>query len=466
MGYVVLHFNKAKGNEARMTKHIERSVDPPNADKSRTHLNRELIEFPSGVTNRTQAIQHRIKTAGIFRKITSDQVKVIRVNVSGSHEDMMRIVNEGRINEWCRDNVDYFKREFGEKNIVSAVLHMDEKTPHIHIALVPIVTGKRRKAKEGSLEKETIRLCADDILTKTKMKGYQDSYALAMAKYGLKRGIEGSKAKHRTTAQYYRDTLEKGQAMEEKIGRLEQQEQKGIQTVKLVQEKETAEQQRLAALQAENDKKQMEIEEKQKQLRQVKNEIIKVGFEKTAKETGKEFLEGVGRLMGNHKAKKLETENINLKQKVEVLEQEKEDILNNAQKDIAQKDRAILEKDSTIAVQKNKMNRWVGYFPVLNEYDFIMRICEAIRLPENIIDKLFADKTLSYTGKLYSPEHKHHFDAENLKVSIAKNTKDNKPFLTLGEMYYVNWFRDQKQKFYQSLGLKINEPKRQRGQTR
>lgn len=76
MGYVVLHFNKAKGNEARMTKHIERSVDPPNVDKSRTHLNRELIEFPSGVTNRTQAIQHRIKTAGIKRKITSDQVRV------------------------------------------------------------------------------------------------------------------------------------------------------------------------------------------------------------------------------------------------------------------------------------------------------------------------------------------------------------------------------------------------------
>ena len=147
MGYVVLHFNKAKGSsEARMTAHIERKIDPSNADKSRTHLNKELIEFPSGVTNRTQAIQHRIKTAGIFRKITSDQVRAIRVNVSGTHEDMMQIVNEVRI---------------------------DEKTPHIHIALVPIVTGKRRKAKEGAEQKDIIRLCADDILTKTKMKGHQ-----------------------------------------------------------------------------------------------------------------------------------------------------------------------------------------------------------------------------------------------------------------------------------------------------
>lgn len=72
------------------------------------------------------------------------------------------------------------------------------------------------------------------------------------------------------------------------------------------------------------------------------------------------------------------------------------------------------------------------------------------KLPENIIDKLFTDKTISYTGKLYSSEHKHHFDAENLKISIAKNTKDNKPFLTLGEMYYINWFRDRKKSSMES----------------
>lgn len=254
-----------------------------------------------------------------------------------------------------------------------------------------------------------------------------------MTKYGLERGIEGSKARHRTTAQYYRDTLEQGQAMEEKIGLLKQQEQDGIRTVKLLQDKKAVEQQRLEALQVQADSKQKEVEEKQKQLRQVKNEVIKVGFEKTAKETGKEFLEGIGRLMGNPKAKKLEVENQNLKQKIDVLEQEKENILNNAQKDIAQKDRTILEKDSTIAVQKTKMNRWSGYFPVLNEYDFILRLCETIRLPDNITDKLFADKTVSYTGKLYSPEHKHSFNVENIKISIAMDAKSSKPFLNINK---------------------------------
>lgn len=460
MGYVVLHFNKAKGSsEARMTAHIERKVDPPNADKSRTHLNRELIDFPDGVTDRTQAIQHRIKTAGIFRKITSDQVRVIRVNVSGSHKDMMRIVKEGRIDEWCKDNLDYFKREFGEKNIVSAVLHMDEKTPHIHIALVPVVTGKRRKAKEGAKAKEKIRLCADDVLTKTKMEGYQESYALAMAKYGLERGIKGSKAKHRTTPQYYRDTLVQTLELEQEIGELKQQKDEGLQAVTLLQEKEAQEQVRLAALQQER-------EQKQKEVQKMKNEIAMLEVEKTFKEAGKGVLEGLGSLVGNPKAKKLETLNQKLKLEIENLQQEKQEITKQAQSEIAQKDRSILEKDSLNVVQKNKIDRLFGLFPLLGEYDFIMRLCETIKLPADMINRLFKDKTVSYTGRLYSPEHKQEFDAENLKVSIAKDTKSNKPFLALGEMDYTMWFREQKQKFLENLGIKINQPKNQQGQKR
>ena len=78
MGYVVLHLEKAKGTDSRMSAHIERTVHPKNADRTRTHLNRELVQFPEGVRNRTQAIAHRIETAGIRRKVGTNQVKAIR----------------------------------------------------------------------------------------------------------------------------------------------------------------------------------------------------------------------------------------------------------------------------------------------------------------------------------------------------------------------------------------------------
>ena len=44
-------------------------------------------------------------------------------------------------------------------------------------------------------------------MTRVKLKGYQDSYAKAMAKYGLQRGIDGSEARHVTTQEFYRNAI-------------------------------------------------------------------------------------------------------------------------------------------------------------------------------------------------------------------------------------------------------------------
>lgn len=75
MGFAVLYIQKPKGNDSGTTAHIERTVNPANADPERTHLNREIVNFPDGVENRTQAIQHRIDNAGIKLKISHNQVR-------------------------------------------------------------------------------------------------------------------------------------------------------------------------------------------------------------------------------------------------------------------------------------------------------------------------------------------------------------------------------------------------------
>ena len=132
MGYVVLHLDKSPGNESAMTDHIERKIIHPNVDPNRIHLNKELVEFPEGVNNRTEAIQHRLKTAALGRQIGKNQVQVIRFMLSGTPEDMKRIQDEGKLDEWCQDNIDWLKKTYGEENVVAATLHLDESTPHIH----------------------------------------------------------------------------------------------------------------------------------------------------------------------------------------------------------------------------------------------------------------------------------------------------------------------------------------------
>lgn len=74
MGYFSLDIKKAKGtSDTTQSDHIERKIIPKNADPTRTHLNRVLVEYPDGVHGRDEAIAHRLNTAGIRRKITHDQ---------------------------------------------------------------------------------------------------------------------------------------------------------------------------------------------------------------------------------------------------------------------------------------------------------------------------------------------------------------------------------------------------------
>ena len=94
MGYAVLHIDKARGNDSAMSAHIERIFVPNNVDASRTHLNRDLVQFPANVTNRTEAIAHRIATAGIYRKVADNQVKALRFMLMKRPRTYMRQLSQ------------------------------------------------------------------------------------------------------------------------------------------------------------------------------------------------------------------------------------------------------------------------------------------------------------------------------------------------------------------------------------
>ena len=215
--YAVCHLQRGSGNDSGMSCHIERKdakgkiYVPANANADRTHLNRELVRFPEGVPNRTEAVQHRIDTAGLRRKVGKNQTKAIRIILTGTHEQMTKIANDGRLNSWIDANLKWLKDIFGEENLVSCVLHMDEKTPHLHATIVPIVTGERlRRKREGEKKYETKsgpRLSADDVMRRTRLHEYKNSYAAAMKPFGLQRGIVGSTAKHQANSEYYRQQV-------------------------------------------------------------------------------------------------------------------------------------------------------------------------------------------------------------------------------------------------------------------
>lgn len=205
---------------------------PDNADESRVHLNRELVSRtvtdPSTGKAKTltiqQAVNRRIEEAGIT-KVRSNQNTCIEIIFSGSPETMCAMSPE-QVNAWANDTLAWAQSRWGYENVVSATLHCDEKTPHMHVIVVPIVQGQSRRSaskermdaamgvdtRKYKTDTTRNRLCANEVYTKPLLYGYHTSYAETVGeKYGLSRGVRadlGSYKKHTSSIEYNRQLAE------------------------------------------------------------------------------------------------------------------------------------------------------------------------------------------------------------------------------------------------------------------
>lgn len=229
MSYAVLHIMKASGSCNAIARHIERSTQPDNAHPELRHLNRDdFIRYPEGVGGLGEAIQHRLDHAGLTRKIGKNQVLALHVLLTSDGDALRRLADEGRLNDWAETSVEWVKQTFGEANVVGAHLHMDEQTPHLHVTVVPIVTAERKKkASEAKVQKRYrtkpkggARLSANDIMTRDNLTRFQDTYAEAMARFGLERGIRGSEARHVDQHEYYRQCQLQKKDLEQDVAAL------------------------------------------------------------------------------------------------------------------------------------------------------------------------------------------------------------------------------------------------------
>ena len=431
-----MHLEKAKGADGAMSTHIERTVHPKNADRKRTHLNRELVQFPEGVKNRTQAIAHRIETAGIKRKVGTNQVKAIRVLLTGSNKNMKQMEADGRLDDWCNDNLKWLRETYGERNIVSAVLHMDEKTPHIHATIIPIVTGERRKArkeeqngKKKYRKKNTqdVRLCADDVMARHKLKHYQDTYAQAMSKYGLQRGIDGSLAKHIPTSQYYKELVERQDSLQENIETL-----LGLE------------------------------EEAQKKLKKVKGEINVQKMKGAAVNATTAIADGVSSLLGGSKVRRLEAENeglkqdvVNLQKQVQAKQREQKNMENRHNSEIIRIDRSYQQK---IAGYDNRLKQIDTYFPIVTELLPIAEQCREVGFTEELTRQIVSLQPVGFKGRLYSKEHREKFRTDHSTATVERNPQEKGKFrLCIDGIPILEWFRMKFQELKEKLGVSLTQ---------
>lgn len=336
---------------------------------------------------------------------------------------MISIQDNGRLDEWCSDSIQWLQATFGRDNVVAAHLHMDEKTPHIHAAVVPIVMGERRKAKKEQKDgkrkyrkkKTSVRLCADDLFNRQTLIAYHDNYARVMAKYGLQRGVRGSEARHTTTTQYYRDMKKKNEALETET--------------RLLQEKKA---------------------EAQEELRQVKAEIRTDRLKNAATDTATALASSVGSLFGSGKMKSLERRNKDLQDRILELEDE-----------VRQRERQQAEQIQEIRnayeQQHRKLSEFMDfvkrYFPYVEKLMPVINFLrDRLGFNDGIIRKLCEFKEVGIRGELYSSEFNRSFDTRH-SVCAIKQDESGKFDFKIDGVSHVSWFRKKMNEFREAIGI-------------
>lgn len=162
---VSLHFTKYKANDVGVNglqRHNERvpgqKHSNENIDDSRTDRNIILVSNNQKLNKRV-ADKIDKKRANGLKGVRKDAVRMVEGTVQLSGQILER--SEAEQIEVLKDSFEWFEETFGKDNIVSAVIHLDESTPHLHVDFVPFTKENKLSAKQ--------------VLSKEKLRGYQKS---------------------------------------------------------------------------------------------------------------------------------------------------------------------------------------------------------------------------------------------------------------------------------------------------
>lgn len=156
----------------------------PQIDHKRTRLNFHFIKPHSSYI---AFINQRLKDLAPKRKVKDDAVLLSSFSIGASPE-FFTGKNRDDIDAFFFECTEFFAERYGRKNIISAVVHLDETTPHMHLNLIPILEG---------------RPCAKKLFDRNALTILQTDLHKEVGKHwSLERGKEGSPAKHLDTVAY------------------------------------------------------------------------------------------------------------------------------------------------------------------------------------------------------------------------------------------------------------------------
>jgi hypothetical protein len=185
---MVCHFGKYKaGNVFGLQKHNQRENENytnNDIDKTRTSLNYDLINKVN--INYTKKIKTIIGANRASQRAIRKDATVYCECIISSDSAFFEKITEDSQKEFFKGALDYLKNKIGEEFIISANVHLDETTPHMHVGFVPIIDNSLSAKK--LIDRKFLRDVQDQLPAYLKNLGFD-----------IQRGIKNSKRKHKDT---------------------------------------------------------------------------------------------------------------------------------------------------------------------------------------------------------------------------------------------------------------------------
>lgn len=191
MSYCVARMEKMKSdnlvgignhNQRRFSNHSNKDIDV-----SKSHLNYDILDKVKSYKTDIEGYINANKSSK--RAVRKDAVLVCEWIIT-SDSDFFESMSPADTREYFQTAIDFFAERYGSKNLMYAQVHLDERTPHMHLGIVPF-------------DKDN-KLTAKTMFDREALQDIQNELPRYMNEHGFKveRGRAGSEAKHLTVQEY------------------------------------------------------------------------------------------------------------------------------------------------------------------------------------------------------------------------------------------------------------------------
>ena len=185
----------------RHNERLNKNYSNKDIDLLRSHLNYHMKQIQSETYHQEfERIREKYNLLGNLRLTGEKQSNVMCEFLITSDKEFFDKLGEEKTKRFFSDAYDFVASKVGgERFIVSAVVHMDEKSPHMHVSYIPVIKGKDRK------KNPCLRInCSEFWKGRDSYSRLQDEYYdfISSRGYFLERGEKGSTTEHLSVSEY------------------------------------------------------------------------------------------------------------------------------------------------------------------------------------------------------------------------------------------------------------------------